>query len=87
MHAADMYEEKSPVTSIVSLLPSTPHHIEPFTFPKFSGPVPPSMGGVPDGKRDIPVETKYCNLLGIKEKTPFSNLKVCMWTPMGGGGT
>ena len=74
---ADLYEEKVPVASIVPLLPTSHHHIQPVVFPSFTGHIPPSMGGVPDCMRDSPVETKQANLADIKEKTPLTNLKVC----------
>ena len=73
---ADLYEPKAPVTSMVSLLPSSSHHIQPLSFPQFAGPTPTSVGGVPDYMRDSPVETKPCNLADIKDNTPFTQLKV-----------
>ena len=73
---ADLYEKRAPVMSIVSLLPTSSHHIQPFSFPEFAGPTPTSVGGVPDCMRDSPVETKPCNLADIKDSTPFADLKV-----------
>ncbi len=75
-YAAHIYQKKPPVSSLVPLLPSSPHHIRPLSFPKYTGHTPSNIGGVNNLISDKPVEEKSFSIAHIKKETPFLDLKV-----------
>ncbi len=66
------------VLGIVPLLPSTPEHILPFSFPKYKGPTTfgTGGGGGGGGNSNRELEIKTFSMKDIKKNVPYLDLKV-----------
>lgn len=72
--SAEMYTfvEESTVLSVASLLPSTPGHILPFSFPKYA-----SLSAGSSEESIGNAEVKQVSIANLQRNVPFLDLRVC----------